>query len=608
MKVVLVKILLILVGTVVFGLVSRNVIVPVVFQLSDDFLYSAELLSFDNFYNEAAKKFSGENRSVTTFSYATQSTEGTARIVANVFDVRSITGEKIIAIERLYGVDKQSWRHQIGKGDKSRSGHLFAPRHVQSDESFDYWHVNYDQKLTMQFDGEETVSGLKTYRYVSNFQVDQTSDLGHLPGVPEERGVNLDVNLTLWVEPVSGWLVKYEDSAIAYYYDSDTYERIHPWNQFRNTYSQASIEQQVDTARLHKYFIVFFEWILPWLIGVLLLAVVLARHGNRRLGLLVFVVGFLGAGLLSWFVIRSVDDAEMVVVGISRWVAEDNTTYDDNIQGFKNALADAGYVEHKNIKYIHKTANAQMENQVAIAREFVRDDVDLVYSLTTPGTAVIKDIITNRPVVFSIVTYPVEAGLIDSLTSSGNNLVGSRNWVPVEDQLGAFLELVPTVQSIGFVHRADEVNSNIQLVEMREIAENFGVEIIDISATTLQDLEEVLETHSEIDSIYSACDTLVQGEAEESIIDFVKRNNIPSFSCNISGPFKGDLLGVVADFYEIGQMAGEKASLILNGARPGTLETTTVLRPSIYINATRANELGIIIPQTLIPQAKEIIR
>ena len=57
----------------------------------------------------------------------------------------------------------------------------------------------------------------------------------------------------VWVEPASGWLVKYEDHATAYYYDQKTKERLHPWNRFRNQYTEASVVGQVQLARRARW-------------------------------------------------------------------------------------------------------------------------------------------------------------------------------------------------------------------------------------------------------------------------------------------------------------------------------------------------------------------
>lgn len=601
-------ILVVVLGTGALMVVSRLFVVPEIFKIQPHFEYYADVLSLDNFYDETAQKFLGEQRSVTTFSYRTQEVQEDVAVIKNVFDVRTVDGKQIITVARDYGINRHTWQHQAGVGDQDRSGYLFAPRHIKPGDSFKYWHVNYNTELTMHFDGEEVIAGVNTYRYTSDFLVDQTNSLEHLPGVPEERGINLDVSLTMWIEPFTGYLVTYADNAIAYYYDQETGQRLYPWNKFRNQYSRASIVKHATTARQLKTQMYVVEQGVPLLLGLIALVLGLVMLRKRRVALIVLGIGLATLGGYTYWFTKPIPNTQPLVIGISRWVPEGNTAYGDNIQGFKDALADAGYQAGVDVRYIYETAHADEEQQRAIARKFNQADVDLVYSLTTPGTQILKELIPNRPIVFSVVTYPVEVGLINALNSSGNNLVGTRNWVPVRDQLTIFRQLVPQAQTIGFVHRTNESNSTIQLHYMEQAASSSRMDIVDINGNNIQELQQALNNAREhIDAVYSSCDTLVQGEAEDMIIAFSREQQLPSFSCNITGPFKGDLVGSVADFYQIGKLAGEQAALILSGASPEALQTSTVPRASIYVNQTRAQELGITIPQSLLLEAREII-
>ncbi len=604
----LLLVLMVLIGTFGFAVLARYVVVPVLFQLDSSFRYSVNILSFDNFYDEEERMFSGAQRSVTTFLYAAlESGPQNSMQVENTFDVKTVDGSTIVTIDRQYAVNKITWQHNPEVDPNQRSGFLFAPRNVSRWEPFPYWHVNYDRQLNMVFDGEEVIAGLPTYRYVAEFGVDQTDDLTHLPGVPDERGVNLDVSLTLWVEPVSGWLVKYEDNAIAYYYDQSTGGRLLPWNKFNNRYSQNSILDQVQTARAMRWSILALELGLPLAISLSAGVVALVWLGRRQIA---FVV--LGSGLLVMVVVVGYElsflrAGDPLVIGISRWVPEGNTAYDENIDGFKSAIAAAGYREGRDIIYLERTAASDSQAQLEIAREFVESDVDLVYSLTTPGTQILAEHIENKPIVFSVVTYPVEAGLVESIETTGNNLTGTRNWVPVTDQMAILHELIPTARRLGFIHRDGELNSIVQLTELQKAVVQYGIEVVEIAAVDVEELDGILESQrSNIDVLYSACDTLVQGEAESTIITFAQENSIPSFSCNESGPKAGDLAGLVADFRQIGQTAGERASLILSGVLPSALPVTTVVRPHLYVNQATADALGIVVPQEILIQAEEI--
>lgn len=249
-------------------------------ELPADYSYSAEVISYDNLYDEESQQFTGETRSQTTFSYeAVGEKDGTVE-VKNTFDVRTINNEPIFSVNRLYGIDHESRQHVKGSGDMDRTGYLFAPPNNDKND-FIYWHVNYNQPLTMKFQETEDILGLETHHYITNFVADQTNELTNLPEVGKTRGISLDVTLELWVEPNSGELVKYQDNATAYYYNLKTKQRQNPWNQFRNSYSFDAIAQSVARAESQKQRILLVSEIVP-----ILLASVVAFSGGLFVALL----------------------------------------------------------------------------------------------------------------------------------------------------------------------------------------------------------------------------------------------------------------------------------------------------------------------------------
>lgn len=260
-------------------------IVPWLEKLPSDFRYQAEVISHDNFYDEAKRVFSGEIHSKTTFYYDLVSQQAGVYLIENVFDVRTPNDRPIFAVERLYGIDPSTGKHVPGYGDKDREGYLFAPRHLHK-QDYVYWHINYDAPATMKFQGEEDILGLRVYRYESNYSVDQTANLGHLLGVPSVRGVNLDIRLQVWVEPEMGRMIKYQDDTIAYYYDIHTGHRLNPWNKFGNTFKPESIAAQVQAAKSEKIRMLFMKMLMPIVlagVAVLLLAVPFIRHRSSSI-------------------------------------------------------------------------------------------------------------------------------------------------------------------------------------------------------------------------------------------------------------------------------------------------------------------------------------
>ncbi len=324
----------------------------------------------------------------------------------------------------------------------------------------------------------------------------------------------------------------------------------------------------------------------------------------RKIILIAGIIVFF-TSIWVYYLVQSSQE-KVMTVGIARWV--DDSAYDKNIKGFKEGLALFGYIEGKNIQFIVENPEANKTKQKEIIEGFVDRKVDLIYSLTTPGTIIAKETTNNVPIVFSIVTYPVETGVIDSLDSSGNNLVGTRNYIPVVNQLEMFHEIIP-VKKIGFVHRYGEPNSVIQYNKMKSYASEFGIDVVEIAPKTLADASNVISDKiDDVDALYQACDTLIQSGGEKIAIEIAMAHDKPTFSCNKEGVEEGSLFGDVVDFKNIGYLAGEKAALILGGGKPSEIITETQRNDFIAINLVTAQKLGIKIPEHIMEIANEVIR
>lgn len=241
-------------------------------EMPPDFSYSAEITSIDNFYDESRNEYTGEQYSKTNYSYEAIKSDDQNIILKHIFDVRTLNDEAIFQVEREYGVDRYTGKHVPGIGDKDREGYLFAPRDLKKGEPFTYWHINYDGPAEMNFVGEELIHGLNTYHYEADYsqtRIDQTENLSYLPGVGTERGILVQPSLELWVEPKTGYLVKYQDDTTAYYYNLETGELQNPWNHFTNQFSEDSVVNKVKEAKFIKVSRRIFNFYIPSLLAAL---------------------------------------------------------------------------------------------------------------------------------------------------------------------------------------------------------------------------------------------------------------------------------------------------------------------------------------------------
>lgn len=282
-------------------------------------------------------------------------------------------------------------------------------------------------------------------------------------------------------------------------------------------------------------------------------------------------------------------------VGISAW-----TGYPTSVKGFKEAMAAGGLIEGKNVQYLYGKSGLKPEKQREIVLGFKKAEVDLVYSLTTPGTTIIKEIMPQTtPIVFSIVTYPADSGLIESFEYSGNNLVGTSNYVELTNYVKLLKTILPHTKTLAIFHRKKEPNSKIQAANMIRLLKREGIRTIDLEPESVEEMRQMaLDIAAKVDVFMTTTDTLCQGGGEAALIKISLQKRIPILSSNKIGIEEGSTFGPVADFYVLGRMSGEMAVKILKeNIDPARLQSKTLDPPLTLINRKSANILRIQIPE-----------
>ena len=321
---------------------------------------------------------------------------------------------------------------------------------------------------------------------------------------------------------------------------------------------------------------------------------------------IVLVIIAVIAGVSVTYFAFATNMGQQKIIGIARW--DDSAEYSLNIQGFKDGLQRMGFVEGINVSFLVENAHSNASKQREIIKEFTDKKVDMIYTLTTPGTLIAKNETHNIPIVFSIVLYPVDAGLIKNWYASENNLVGTSNHISIEKQFSFYSELVP-MKKVAFVHRQGEPNSQIQLQELKKYASENNMSVVDIAATNLKDLKEKISNSiDEVDSTYESCDTLVQNGGDLIAINVAISNKKPSFSCHQSGAENGALAVDAADYYKLGLVSGQKAGFVLQGIKPESLISDVEANEYTIINLKTARSLDLNVTEYLQYRAAEVIK
>ena len=252
--------------------------------------------------------------------------------------------------------------------------------------------------------------------------------------------------------------------------------------------------------------------------------------------------------------------------------------------------------------------NAQGDNGTAdtIAKQFVSEDVDLIYSIATNASQAAVNATggTDIPVVFNAVTDGVEAKLVTSNEKPGGNVTGVSDAAPLEKQLEMIREFLPEAKKIGMIYNIGEVNGKLQVNQVEKLASKYNFKIVKkgVSATT-EIATAAEQLAGDVDCIYNITDNMVVS-ATASITDKANAKNIPVFAAE-DGQMKAGLLASDSISYEkLGEQAGSVAyDILVNGKKAGDIPVETAKDTTLYINKKVAEQLGIKIPDSLAERA-----
>ncbi|NNL78167.1 MAG: ABC transporter substrate-binding protein, partial [Desulfobacterales bacterium] len=139
-------------------------------------------------------------------------------------------------------------------------------------------------------------------------------------------------------------------------------------------------------------------------------------------------------------------------------------------KGFEKALEEAGL----KAEFDYQNAQGDMANATTIAQKFKNDDLDLVHAIATPTSQAAVKVIKNKPIVYSSVTDPVDAGLVKTMGPSGTNVTGISDAWPIERQIELYHQMVPSAKKWGTIYNAGDANSVKSISWTRDAMKKFG--------------------------------------------------------------------------------------------------------------------------------------
>ncbi len=290
-------------------------------------------------------------------------------------------------------------------------------------------------------------------------------------------------------------------------------------------------------------------------------------------------------------------------IGITQIVA--HPALDATAQGFKDALAEAGYVEGANVTFDMQDAQGEPANATLIAQKFVGDKVDMIFAIATPTAQAAVNETKDIPIVFGAVTDPVSAELVVNVDAPEANVTGASDKLPLQPHLDLIKELVPDVKTIGLIYNAGEANSVALVEEEKTLAAAMGIEVVEATAAnTAEVLAAAQSLVGRVDAVSVLTDNTVV-EAFESVVQVCEENKIPLIAGDIDSVERGAVAAYAFDYYDHGFQAGQMAVKVLQGTPIKDIPVEYAQDLKLALNEMAAEAMGVTIPEDLLSKADQ---
>jgi putative ABC transport system substrate-binding protein len=299
--------------------------------------------------------------------------------------------------------------------------------------------------------------------------------------------------------------------------------------------------------------------------------------------------------------------SESYTIGISQFA--EHGSLDNCREGFLAGLAEEGISEDDgNLTVLYQNAQTDTGTAGTIADSFVSQNVDMICAIATPSASAAYNAAmdTDIPVVYTAVSDPVSSGFANEDGTNVGNITGSSDELPVEAQLKMVREILPDAKKIGILYTTSETNSISTIATYKELAPNYGFEIVDTGINTIADVDlAAADIVTKVDCICNLTDNTVV-EALQTVLDKATAQNIPVFGSEVEQVKSGCVASMGIEYFELGKATGKMAAKILKGeATAADTPFISASEAELYINTAAAEKISLALSDDYVASAAQ---
>jgi putative ABC transport system substrate-binding protein len=321
------------------------------------------------------------------------------------------------------------------------------------------------------------------------------------------------------------------------------------------------------------------------------------------------LIAFLGGAAAAWPLTAHAQQPALPVIGYLDGLSPAQTA--GIVAAYRKGLAEAGYVESRNVEIEFRWAEGNFDLLPALAADLVRRRVAVIFARGGGRAALAaKGATTTIPIVFATASDPIKLGLVASLNHPGGNITGATflGHELSAKRLDLLHNLSPKAAMIGVLINPDNANAEIDTEDIQVAANALGLKLLVVNASSADDIYKAFATFAErqADALFVANDTFVASRMNQ-IVALAARHGLPAMYSGVDAVQSGGLISYSARMYDADRLGGVYTGRILKGERPADLPVTQPTKFELVINLKTAKALGITVPPALLARADEVI-
>ncbi|MGO3211851.1 MAG: ABC transporter substrate binding protein [Ruoffia tabacinasalis] len=301
------------------------------------------------------------------------------------------------------------------------------------------------------------------------------------------------------------------------------------------------------------------------------------------------LVSLLALGTIAAPMSAEAQDQEEINVGVLQFV--EHESLDQNYQGFIDGLEEAGYVEGENLTLNYLNASGDTANLQSMS-ENVTNSSDYIFAIATPAAQAIANVEQKKPVLFSSVSDPVGAGLVENLEEPEANITGTTDAGPIEDQVALLQAVVPDAERVGIIYNSGEANSMSEAEKATAALEAAGIEVVEATVTSTNDISQVMSglVNDDVDAVFTVTDNTI-ASAMTLVGDLALEAGLPIIGGSKDMALANGLTTYGLDYYELGKQTAGMLVEIIESGEIIPVESADTLE--LVVNEENAETLGL---------------